>query len=383
LKKFIPVNHPLLGELERKYLLECFDSGWITSEGPFIKRFEDAFSLRMDRAYGIAVANGTAALEIAVAALGLGPGDEVIMPTFTIISCPLAVVRAGATPVLVDSDITNWNMDISQIENRITSRTRAIMVVHIYGLSVDMQAIISLAKKYNLYVIEDAAEMHGQTFNGQPCGSFGHISTFSFYINKHLTTGEGGMIVVNDADLAERCRSFRNLCFSPGRRFVHEELGWNYRMTSMQAAIGLAQLERLDDFISRKRLMGARYNELLDDIPGLILPPKSSEQSESIYWVFGLMLEDNLPFDASVVMHHLEELGVGTRPFFWPIHEQPVFLKRGFFKNKKFPIAEKLSRRGFYLPSGLGLTNEQQDSVAKLMRKVMNQLVNSQKKPKL
>jgi perosamine synthetase len=374
-KKFIPVNEPNLGELERKYLLECIDSGWISSEGPFIKKFEESFSSRMGRKYGVAVANGTAALEIAVAALGIGPGDEVIMPTFTIISCPLAVVRSGATPVLIDSDITTWNMDINQIESRITHRTRAIMIVHIYGLAVDMEPILAIAEKYGLYVIEDAAEMHGQTSNGKPCGSFGHISTFSFYTNKHVTTGEGGMIVANDINLVERCRSFRNLCFAPGRRFVHEELGWNYRMTSMQAALGLAQLERLTDFVIHKRLMGARYHELLDGTQGLIFPPRHSKESESIYWVFGLMLDDQISFDATMVVKKLEQLGVGTRPFFWPIHEQPVFLKRGWFKNDQYPVAEKMARRGFYLPSGLGLTHDQQTTVAETMILAMNQLL--------
>lgn len=371
MRKYIPVNEPAIGERERKYLLECVDSGWISSEGPFIKRFEEGFSIRINRRHGIAVANGTAALEVAVAALGLGSGDEVIMPTFTIISCPSAVVRSGAVPVVVDSDPVTWNMDIQQIEARITTRTRAIMVVHIYGLPVDMGPVLGLAEKHGLYVIEDAAQMHGQTWKGQPCGSFGDISTFSFYPNKHVTTGEGGMVVTNDANLAERCRSLRNLCFIPERRFVHEELGWNYRMTSMQAALGLAQLERLDEFVMQKRRMGARYNELLDGVPGLIFSPKHSEQAESIYWVYGLMLEDNLPFEATTVIKRLEQLGIGSRPFFWPIHEQPVFLKRGWFKGERHPVAEKMARRGFYLPSGLGLTDEQQVTVAEAVRAVM------------
>lgn len=375
MSSFIPVNTPDISGRERDYLLECLDTGWISSEGPFVGRFEKEFSARVGRQYGVAVANGSAALDIAVAALGIGPGDEVIMPTFTIISCPAAVVRVGAKPILVDSDPSTWNMDVAQIEARITPRTRAIMVVHIYGLPVDITPVLEIAERHRLYVIEDAAEMHGQTWNAEPCGSFGHISTFSFYPNKHITTGEGGMIVSDDADLAERCKSLRNLCFIPERRFVHEELGWNYRLTNMQAAMGLAQLERLDEFVARKRWMGERYNELLRGIPGLSLPPVRSDNAESIYWVYGLLVNEGLPFDAQVVMKALEQRGVGTRPFFWPIHEQPVFLKRGWYAGERYPVAENMARRGFYLPSGLGLKLGDQERVAAALAEAMDQLM--------
>jgi len=371
---FIPVNTPDLSERERDYLLNCIDSGWISSEGPFIKSFEEKFSEQVGRKHGISVANGSAALDVAVAALGIGPGDEVIMPTFTIISCPAAVVRAGAMPILLDSDPATWNMDIDQIEARITPRTRAIMVVHIYGLPVDVGPVLELAKRYGLYLIEDAAQMHGQTWDGKPCGSFGNISTFSFYPNKHVTTGEGGMIVTDDAELAERCRRLRNLCFIPERRFVHEELGWNYRMTNMQAALGLAQLERLDEFVARKRRMGARYNELLRDVPGLVLPPSGSAHAQSIYWVYGLLVEEGFPFEADTVMRQLERRGIGSRPFFWPIHEQPVFLKKGWYAGERHPVAENMARRGFYVPSGLALQDDQQERVAEALHEVMTEL---------
>ena len=218
---FIPVNEPKLDGNELKYVTECITTGWISSEGSYVKKFEDAFATTVDRQHAIAVANGSVALDAAIVALGIGAGDEVIMPTFTIISCAAAIVRAGAKPVLVDADATTFNMDVSQIEAKITNKTKAIMVVHIYGLPVDMDEVMALAKKYNLKVIEDAAEVHGQTYKGKPCGSFGDISTFSFYPNKHITTGEGGMIVCNDDDLAEKCRSLRNLCFQPQRRFFH------------------------------------------------------------------------------------------------------------------------------------------------------------------
>jgi perosamine synthetase len=367
----IPVNEPLLDGNEKKYLAECIDTGWISSEGPFVRQFEERFAARVGRRYGIAVCNGSAALETAVATLALGYGDEVILPTFTIISCAAAVVRAGARPVLVDSDPVTWNMDVGQIAAKITPRTQAIMVVHIYGLPVDMEPLLALARQHGLRVIEDAAEMHGQTYRGQPCGSFGDLSAFSFYPNKHLTTGEGGMLVTDDAALAERCRSLRNLCFQPGRRFVHEELGWNFRMTNLQAAVGLAQLERLDEFVARKRRMGARYAELLAGVPGLQLPLPATDYAANIYWVYGLVLDESLPLDAEDAMHRLLKAGVGTRPFFWPMHEQPVFQNRGWFAGERYPVAERLARRGFYIPSGMALTDAQIDQAARSVREVI------------
>jgi len=259
----------------------------------------------------------------------------------------------------------------TEIEVNKNKKLKAIMVVHIYGLPTDMNPILELAAKYNLKIIEDAAEMHGQTCHGKPCGSFGDISTFSFYPNKQITTGEGGMIVTNDEVLAEKCRSLRNLCFQPQKRFVHEELGWNFRMTNLQAAVGLAQLERLDEFVVRKRFMGKRYSELLSDTPDMQLPLSHMHYAENIYWVYGLVLGDKVPFDAKEAMRRLGEHNIGTRPFFWPMHEQPVFKKMGLFKNEHHPVAEEIARRGFYIPSGLALTNEQIEIVAEAVKKVM------------
>ena len=367
----IPVNEPLLTGREKALLSECIDTGWISSEGPFVKQFESEFAGSVDRSFGIAVSSGSAALDIAIASLGLKEGDQVIMPAFTIISPAASVVRAGATPVLVDSDPLTWNMDVSQIESKVTPHTKAIIVVHIYGLPVDMQPLLHIAKMHNLKVIEDAAEMHGQTYNGKPCGSFGDISTFSFYCNKLITTGEGGMIVANDEELAERCRSYRNLCFQAEKRFVHEALGWNYRMTNLQAALGLAQLEKMDEFKKIKRSMGERYTRLLTNIAGLELPLSKSEYAENIYWVFGLVLKDNVPFDAHEAMNRLKKYGIGTRPFFHPMHEQPVFRKMGLFESQSFPVSERLARRGFYIPSGLALTDEQMEAVGSAIKDVL------------
>jgi perosamine synthetase len=367
---FVPVNEPLLDGNEKTYLLDCIDSGWISSEGPYVKKFEEQFSSLVDRKFGIAVANGSGALEIAVVALGLGKDDEVIMPTFTIISCAAPLIRVGAVPILVDSDPITWNMDVAQVEGKITKKTKAIMVVHTYGLPVDMDPILNLAQKYGLRIIEDAAEAHGQFYRGKPCGSFGDISVFSFYPNKHVTTGEGGMLVTNDQNLADKSRSLRNLCFQEKTRFIHEELGWNYRMTNLQAAIGVAQLERLDTFIEKKKRMGARYTSLLSELSGIELPIRSRDYAENNYWVYGVVLGEGIAFNALDAMQKLAKFEIATRPFFWPMHEQPVFKKMGYFGGECYPVSEKIARRGFYLPSGLALTEDQQDRVTQAMKAI-------------
>lgn len=375
---FIPVNEPLLNGNEKKYLCECIDTGWISSEGPFVKEFENKMSDTVGRKYGIAVSNGTAALEVAAQALGIKEGDEVIMPTFTIISCAMAITKLGAIPVLVDSNLDTWNMNVDEIETKITSRTKAIMIVHIYGLPVDAEPILELAQKYNLKVIEDAAEMHGQTYKGKPCGSFGDISTFSFYPNKHITTGEGGMVVTDDEELAERCRLLRNLCFRKDVRYMHDEISDNYRFTNLQAAVGLAQLERLEEFIERKRAMGRYYTEKLRDVEGLTLPVEKTEYADNIYWVYGLLLNKDIQIDNKEVQKLLAKEGIGTRTFFWCMHEQPVYCNMGLFSGESYSNAEYLARKGLYIPSGLALTKEQMDEVVCKITKVM-EIINKQK----
>jgi perosamine synthetase len=367
----VPVNSVLLDGNEKKYLDECIRDGWISSEGPFVGRFEEQFAAKVGRKFGVAVSNGTAALELAVAALGIGPGDEVIIPSFTIISCAAAVVRAGATPVCVDCDPLTWNMRAADVEPRITSRTKAIMVVHIYGLPVDMDPILEIARARGLLIIEDAAEMHGQTYRGRPCGSFGQISTFSFYPNKHVTTGEGGMVVVDDPALAERCRSLRNLCFRKERRFIHDEFGWNMRMTNLQAALGVAQLERLDACVARKRAIGARYNQLLARLDCVERQPARTDYAENIYWVYGMVLKAGVKADAAGIMQALEKRGVGTRPFFYPMHRQPVLLRRGLCQGMTLPVSERIAERGFYVPSGVGLSEREIEYVAHALSDVL------------
>ena len=331
-------------------------------------------SAGVNRRYGIAVSNGTAALEVAIQALGVKEGDEVIMPAFTIISCAMAVTKVGAVPVLVDSDLQTWNMNTEEIEAKITPRTKAIMIVHIYGLPVEVDRVLALAEKYNLKVIEDAAEMHGQTYNGRPCGSFGDISTFSFYPNKHITTGEGGMVMTDDEELAERCRMIRNLCFRKDVRYVHDEISDNYRFTNLQAAVGLAQLERLDEFVGKKRRMGSYYTEKLREIDGLILPLEKTDYADNIYWVYGIVLDKNINVDNKVMQKLLAEEGISSRTFFWCMHEQPVYQKQGLFANETYPNAEYLARKGFYIPSGLALTEEQMEQVVKGVKNVMRKI---------
>jgi len=371
----IPVNEPLLNGNEAKYLVECIETGWISSEGPFVARLEEGMAEVAGQRHGIAVMNGSVALDVAVAALGIGSGDEVILPTFTIIACASAVVRAGAVPVVVDCEPLTWNMDVSKIEAKITPRTKAIMVVHIYGLPVDMDPVLDIASRHGLKIIEDSAEEIGQYYrsgnaNGlRRIGSFGDISTFSFYPNKHVTTGEGGMVLTSDDAIAEKCRSLRNHCFGR-RRFIHHELGWNFRMSNLQAAVGVAQLERLAETLDKKRRIGAWYDDLLADA-NVERPLARTHYAENIYWVYGVVLRESVPFDADEAMKRLGAKGIGTRPFFWPMHEQPILRRMGFFEGVSCPVAERIARRGFYLPGSVGMTRTQAEQVAEAVTEVL------------
>jgi perosamine synthetase len=374
--KMIPVNEPLLGERELEYVTECVRTGWVSSAGRFIEEFEQKWASYCGRRHGIAVSNGTVALQVAAACVGLKPGDEVIMPTFTIISCALAAIYNGAVPVLVDSDPRTWCMDVNQIEAKITRRTRAIMPVHIYGHPVDMDPILELAEKHGLAIIEDAAEVHGAEYlsgrcttspRWRTCGSFGTLSCFSFYANKLITTGEGGMVLTDDAALAEKARSLRNLCFQADRRFHHEELGFNFRLTNLQAALGVAQLERIEEIVSRKRRMGDEYNRRLTGVAALQLPIEEP-WARDVYWMYGVVLSEPSGMNATAFGQKLKRRGIETRPFFLGLHEQPIFHRRGLFLHERYPIAERIARQGLYLPSGLALTIEQISEVCDAVR---------------
>jgi len=368
-----------MAKREEELVLECMRSGWISSAGRFIEDFEQGWAAYCGRRYGIAVTNGTAALQLALACIGLKPGDEVILPTFTIISCALAVIYNGGIPVLVDSDPRTWCMDTERVKEKINHRTRAIMPVHIYGHPVDMDPLLDLAKQHGLAVIEDAAEAHGAEYLSKRntkartwcrCGSFGDLSCFSFYANKLVSTGEGGMVLTDDSKLAERARFFRNLCFQPDRRFHHDELGFNFRLTNLQAALGVAQLERMDQIVARKRSMGDTYNRLLKDIRCLNLPTEEP-WAKNVYWMYGVVLTDQAAMNANEFAQALKEHDIETRPFFLGMHEQPVFHRRNLFKGESYPVAERLARRGLYLPSGLALTEQQQEKVCSAVHEVL------------
>ena len=375
MKKFIPVNEPVIKEREKQLLLDCLNSGWVSSEGPFVNEFEEKFSNKVNRKYGIACSSGTAALDIAIRALEIGPGDEVIIPTFTIISCASAVFKSGAKIILLDCDKDSWLMLPDQLEKLITSKTKAIMIVHIYGLPVNIDPIIEIAKKNHIFIIEDSAEQIGGLYKGKPCGSFGDISTFSFYPNKNVTTGEGGMVVTNNINLAERAKSLRNLCFQPEKRFVHNEIGWNYRMTNLQAALGLAQLERLDESVEKKISIGKAYYERLKDIDLIQLPLEKLDYAQNIFWVYGIVLDKRLG-NAKYLMQKLADNSIGSRPFFYPIHKQPVFLNNGLFVNDFHPNAEYISEYGFYLPSGLSITVKEIDIVTDTLKRLIKEKIN-------
>ncbi len=368
----VPVNEPYLFGNEKKYLLKCLNDGFISSSGKFVKEFEKKFAKRVNRKFAITVSNGTAALQLAFEALNIKKKEEVILPSFTIISCILPVIRSGAIPVLIDSDPVTWNMDVNKIEKKITSKTRAIIAPHIYGLPIDMDPLLKIAQKYKLKVIEDAAEVLGLKYKNKECGSFGDVSTFSFYANKHITTGEGGIIVTNSKQIAEKCKSLRNICFNNKRRFLHYDLGWNYRFTNLQSAIGLAQLQKLNHFIVKKRNIGKIYDKELSKIKIFQTPLNKKEYAKNIYWVYGLVLKKNSPISLNILMKKLEQEGIETRNFFWPLHQQPILRKMGFFKKIKLPVAEYLSKNGLYLPSGLALNPLQQKYVVKKIKKIIS-----------
>lgn len=372
----IPVNRPLLISGEAKYLTRAIKTGWISSEGPFVKEFENKFSGYIGKKYGTAVSSGTAALEVAMGAIELKPGDEVIIPTFTIMSCAVAVVSYGGIPVFVDAEPDTWNMDVSRIEKKITKRTKAIMAVHIYGHPTDMTPLMKLAKKYKLLVIEDAAEAIGAECKGGKCGSFGDISCFSFYPNKTITTGEGGMLLTDNKRFKERADTLRDLGFMKEKRYYHEEIARNYRMTNIQAALGVAQLRNIRKLIAIKRRYGALYNKLLADIPGLNLPVEKP-YAKNIYWMYGVVLDKSTGFSSEAFAKKLSREGISTRPFFYPLHRQPVWKKSQYRKvreknNGSFPVADRIAKQGLYLPSGLGTTEKEIHYVAGVVKKILS-----------
>ena len=360
----------LLGK-EKKYVNQCINDNWISSGGKFNFRFEDRFKKLINKKYAISVTNGTAALETAIQSLNLKKGSEVILPSFTIISCANAIVKNGLIPVPVDCNIDDWNINIDAIKKRISNKTKAILVVHIYGLASNIKEIIKLKKKYNFKIIEDCAESIGlKYYQNKHCGYYSDITTYSFFANKHITTGEGGMILTNNKKIALRCKKIINLFFK-NPRFVHDEVGSNFRFTNLQAAIGLAQFEQLNRTIKKKKLIGKLYNEGFKDLKNIFLPLKKNSFSTNIYWVYGIVIKKNFKLSREQVCNYLYKKGIETRPFFWPIHKQPVFKNIKGMKNLKLLNSEYISKQGFYLPSGVALKRNHINYVISQTKKIL------------
>ncbi len=369
----IPVCEPTLNGNELKYVEECVKTGWISSKGKFINKFEEKFSEFCEVKHAAAVSNGTTAIHIALEALGIGKGDEVIIPTFTMIATSNAVAYAQAKPVLVDSELETWNMDVNKIEEKITKKTKAIMVVHTYGHPVDMDLVNKLAKKYGLYVIEDAAEAHGGEYKGRKVGNLSDVACFSFYANKIITTGEGGMVVSNDEKVIDKVKSMRDHSFSKKKRFLHEEFGFNYRLTNLQAAIGVAQMEHINKFVENRIKNAQYYNKYLGSLPGLTLPPKK-DWAKNVYWMYGILSDfAKGGVEKDELMKKLLEKGIDTRSFFIPMHKQPLYWgndDRWPDCSGKYPQSEILEKNGLYLPSSSHLTKEEMNIVIGKVKEV-------------
>ncbi len=363
----VPVSEPTLGPNTKKYVNHCIDTNWISSIGSYVTRFEEAFAARCGVRYGVAASNGTTALHLALATLGVGPGDEVIIPAFTMIATANAVAYCGAEPVLVDARPDTWNMDPAQVAEKVTARTKAIIPMHTYGLPCDMDAIQAIARERGLAIVEDAAEAHGAEYHGRPTGSLGDCAAFSFYGNKIISTGEGGMVVTDDEEFARVARNLRDHAFSDVRHFWHQYLGFNYRMTNVQAAIGLAQVEIFDELVNARIRHAEQYDALLSDTPGLRLPPRV-EGLKNVFWMYGVLVEDDFGLTRDELRQALAARGVETRTFFVPMHCQPVYFPR--FRGQRYPVSEGLCRRGLYLPSSSKLTEQQIEYVARQIREV-------------
>lgn len=370
----IPVNRPIIAKKAFNYVTDCLKTGWVSSSGRYVTLFEEKFAKFLGVRYALTTTSGTTALHLALATLRIGPDDEVILPTLTMGACPMSILYTGAKPVLVDSDPETYNLNPEKIEEKITKKTKAVMVVHLYGHPAEMDQILKIAKKYKLIVVEDAAEAHGATYKGKKTGNFGKINAFSFYANKIITTGEGGMVVTNSKKLYERAKALKDLAHSPKKRFLHTELAFNYRLTNLQAALGLAQLEEVKKYLKIKRQMADFYQEKLKNINGLILP-KEKRGVKSVYWMYAVLVEKAFPLTKNQLVKKLAENGIETRDFFIPVHQQPAFRKMGLFKDEEYPVAERLSKIGLYLPSGLGNTKAEIKKVCQVILSIVKEKV--------
>jgi len=364
----IPVAEPLLFGRELEYVTDAVKSGWISSQGKYIIEFEERFSKYCGVKHGVVTSSGTTALHLTLAALDIGRGDEVIIPTFTMIATANAVTYTGAEPVLVDSELKTWNMNTDAIEEKITRKTKAIIVVHTYGHPVNVKPVLDVAETHGLYVVEDAAEAHGAEYKGKRTGGLGDVGCFSFYANKIITTGEGGILVTSNEEVAEKARALRAHAFSNDKHFWHRHVGFNYRMSNLQAAVGVAQLENIDTLVEARRRNARFYNSLLKDVDGITLPPEA-KWAKNVYWMYSLLVEDNFGMTRDELMAVLEKDGVESRTFFYPIHIQPIYSK--LFANQKYPVADELSRKGVNLPSGSTLTKDDIEFVTESVKRAL------------
>ena len=362
-RKFIPVYEPRLSGKEKEYLLDCLETNWISSIGKYIAKFEDKFSKFCGRKYGVATSNGTSALQLALLVMGIGPGDEVIAPDLTFVASANAVTYTGAKPVFVDVDEKTWAINPQKIPEKINPLTKAIMVVHLYGHPANMDLLRALARQHKLLLIEDAAEAHGALYKGRKIGSLSDLACFSFYGNKIITTGEGGMVVTNSASMAQKARFLRDHGMSRRRRYWHTAIGYNFRLTNIQAAIGLAQLEKIGETISLKRKIARLYNQYLTGIKGLTLP-KEASWAKNVYWMYSVLVNPAFGISRDELGTKLKKSGIDTRPFFVPLHKLPPYRD---FKN--YPVAEKLSKTGLNLPSSPALTKSEIKYISEKIRK--------------
>ena len=367
---YVPVNRPLLSGNEKKYVLDCLDSNWISSSGKYIELFEKQFADFVGRKYAVSVSNGTVALELALSRFNFKSTDEVIVTNFTIISCLSAIIRSGAKPVIVDVDPVTWNMNIEQVREKINENTKAILAVHIYNYPVELDKLIQICNENNLFLIEDGAEQIGQVYKNKKIGSFGDVSVFSFYANKNITTGEGGMILTDNKSDYEYYRKYKNLAFEK-ERFVHKGLGYNFRMTNIQAALGLAQLENIDFNLRRKKEIGLKYNNELKSLKDRIyFPTPKMGDINNIYWIFGFTISAEIKLNAKELSELLYKKGIETRPFFCPMSKQPVF--KNLFKGN-YPVSDYLYEKGLYLPSGIGNTDIEIDYVINALKQILHE----------
>ena len=366
MKRTIPVANPDIGEDEEKLVLEAVRSGWVSSQSPYVRRFEEEFARWLGVRHAVAVSNGTVALHLALLALGIGPGDEVLVPDLTFASPANMVLLAGARPVFVDIAREYWCINPRDIRKKITSRTKAMIVVHLYGHPADMDEVLDIARENNIYVIEDCAEAHGALYKGRMVGTFGDVATFSFYANKIITTGEGGMVVTNNDEVADKIKLMRDHGMRP--RYWHVVLGFNYRMTGLQAALGVAQLGKIDKLIDRKRRIAKIYGEILSDISCVETHP-SMEWATPSYWLYSILVTEKCKITRDELMHELERLGVETRKFFYPLHLMPVFKR--YSGEEDYPVASYISEHGLNLPSGPKIEEDDIIYVAETIKKLL------------